>query len=92
MKVRMLRDERGCDDGVHAVDHAAGEVYDLGKFLGDLYVREGAAEAVDAREAPHVAPEPVEPVSAPKNTALDGPDRRKPSTPAKPRTRKARKS
>lgn len=76
MKIKMTRDARGCDDGIHAADYAEGETYDVSDALAGAFIGDGAAEpAGKPSSVPAQAEAPV--VKPAKNTAQKAPQRRK---------------
>lgn len=79
MRIAMRSTQRGSPDGINVQSFAEGQTYDVPVDLGDVFVREGWAEAVEA--PPAVAPEPkAEPQMAtagPKETAVKIPAEQK---------------
>lgn len=79
MRIRMLKTQKGSEDGIRLERHVEGETYDLGAYLSGVYVREGWGVPADVRvaapKAP-AAPAPV-PLKPAKNTAEKAPQRRK---------------
>lgn len=85
MKVRMLKDARGCDDGIHAAEYEAGREYDVsdalaGAFMGDGVAEDASVPAAPVEPAPERTPAAEAPVVRPKrNAAQKAPKRRKAS-------------
>lgn len=83
MRLRFQCDASGSEDGVSIRRFTAGDVFDVGRELAEVCLREGWAVEANMPVPPaDPLPEPPTPV-APKRRAVAAPKRRK--TPAKPR-------
>ena len=71
MRVVMLQDQVGSENGIHLALHVKGEAYDLVESLAVAYINEGWAELESAQPVVDV------PIAPKKNTAQSGPKRRK---------------
>lgn len=72
MKITMVRDQSGSDDGLTLRDFKRGETYTVGADLGGVFVREGWAEEVKPEE-----PKPVIPPGPTETKPAKGPKERK---------------
>jgi hypothetical protein len=60
MRIRMLKRDKGADDGYTVRDYSEGEEYDVSQTLGDAFISCGSAELAGAPVPKVEAPDPVE--------------------------------